>query len=139
MFPEEAIAQTGLATLQRRGKDRRQGASFTLTSPIQTSLGDRFKKRTAEGEKSLTCVATLSRGDGPQERQHEALTGLFGVTELAVFVLDKRQKPLMLPTEKRAGQLLECRRAVVQNADRHGYAVSASPVRDGVPTAFLPA
>jgi hypothetical protein len=34
---------------------------------------------------------------------------------LAVFVLDKRQKPLMPWTEKRARQLLERRRAVVHN------------------------
>jgi hypothetical protein len=70
-------------------------------------------KRAAEGEKSLTCVVILSRGDGSQEPRYRALTDLFGVTELAVFVLDKGKKPLIPCSEKRARQLLERRRAVV--------------------------
>jgi hypothetical protein len=62
-------------------------------------------------------VATLSTGDGAQEWRYETLTGLFGVAELAVFVLDKHQKPPMPCTEKRARPLLERRRAVVHKID----------------------
>jgi RRXRR protein len=48
-----------------------------------------------------------------QEPRYQTLTGRIGARELAVFVLDKRKKPLMPCSEKRARQLLEHRRAVV--------------------------
>ena len=46
----------------------------------------------------------------------QAFTGIFGVRELAVFVLDKHKKPLMPCTPKRAWQMLECGRAVVHKS-----------------------
>jgi RRXRR protein len=47
--------------------------------------------------------------------RYEALTGLFGVTKLAVFVLDKRKKPLMPRFEKRARLFPTRGRAVVHH------------------------
>jgi RRXRR protein len=148
--------------------------------------------------------ATFPRGDCPQGQRNWARKGLFGVQKLAVFVLDKRKKPLMPCFEKRARLLLTRGRAVVhrgyrftirlkdriagevqtvrvvvraevpngkkaalhvgrvavrasgsfrvgntdgvnakhcrilQRADGYGFVVSASPVRDCVPPAFLP-
>jgi RRXRR protein len=52
---------------------------------------------------------------------YEAVTGLFGVPELAVFALDKRKKPLMSCCQKRARLPLTRGRAVAHR--RHPYTI----------------
>jgi hypothetical protein len=76
---------------------------------------------------------------------------VFQETKLAVFVLDKRKKPLVPRSEKRARLLLTRGRAVVYRhypvvnwtycqfirpADGYGLAVAASPVPAFGPTAL---
>jgi hypothetical protein len=59
------------------------------------------------------CRCNIVEGRRPQGRVKQALTGTFGVPALAVFVLDKRKKPVMPGTPRRARQLRERGRAVV--------------------------
>jgi hypothetical protein len=61
----------------------------------------------------LALLCNIPRGDAPQGARYEALAGLLGVPKLAVFVLDKRKKPLMPCCERRARLLFPRGRMVV--------------------------
>jgi hypothetical protein len=77
--------------------------------------------------------ATFPRGDRPQGQRNEARKGLFGVQKLAVFVLDKRKKPPMPCSEKRARLLLTRGRAVVHR--RYPFTTRAAVIP--LPLAFI--
>lgn len=62
--------------------------------------------------KRWSRLQTFPRGDGPQGPRYRARKGQKEAV-MAVFVLDKRKKPLMPCSEKRARLLLERGRAVV--------------------------
>src|SRR5262252_6858224 len=69
-----------------RLKDPPRGASTTPGSGKQDSKQVRDRHETV----AQSAVCNIPEGDAPQGARYEALTGLFGVPKLAVFVLDKR-------------------------------------------------
>ena len=75
------------------------------------------ERQSAEGFsrtlKRWSRLQTFPRGDGPQGPRYKARKGQKEAVAMAVFVLDKRKKPLMPCSEKRARLLLERGRAVV--------------------------
>jgi len=99
------------ATLQRRRETYRR--MLPQSAALEDATADKLRvstKRGASADLIRTCVATFPRGAGPKGSRHQARKGQ--EFEM-VFVLDKRGKPLMPCTEKRARLMLERRRARV--------------------------